>query len=82
MVPDIFGRKKVLFIRFEKKNQTAIKFLFFNSNPLFTNDSIKVLENFFHSLIFIDPFPPLLIKTTKVKTMRGFYFDNINHFFG
>lgn len=82
MVPDIFGRKKMLFIRFEKKNQTAIKFLFFNSNPLFTNDSIKVLENLFHSLIFIDPCPPLLIKITKVRTLHGFYFDNINHFYG
>lgn len=54
MVPDIFGRKKMIFFnRFEKN--TAIKFLFFNSNPLFTNDSIKVLENFFHILSFHRP---------------------------
>lgn len=44
MVPDIVGRKKMLFIRFGKKNQTPIKFLFFNSIPFFTNDSIKVLK--------------------------------------
>lgn len=58
MVPDIVGRKKMLFSDL-KKNQTPIKFLFFNSNPLVTNDSIKVLKNLFHGLIFIDPFPPL-----------------------